>query len=56
VVYDILEQKIQMTDENQTEFVTQTVNKLKESTFESNLIKLLHDKYPTEVYIGGLTN
>lgn len=56
VVYDILEQKIQMTDENQTKFVAETVNKLKESTFESNLIKLLHDKYPTEVYMGGLTN
>jgi peptidyl-prolyl cis-trans isomerase D len=56
VIYSILEQKIQVTDENQTDFVKETVNKLKQSTFESNLIKILHDKYHTEVYMGGLTN
>ncbi len=56
VVYNILEQKLLATDENQTGFVKQTVNKLKQSTFESNLIKMLHKKYPTEVYMGGLTN
>ena len=56
VVYNILEQKLLPMDENQTSFVKQTVNKLKQSTFESNLIKMLHKKYPTEVYMGGLTN
>lgn len=56
VVYNILEQKLLAVDENQTDFVNQTVNKLKQSTFESNLIKMLHKKYPTEVYMGGLTN
>jgi len=56
VVYNILEQKLLPMDENQTGFVNQTVNKLKQSTFESNLIKMLHKKYPTEVYMGGLTN
>ena len=56
VVYNILEQKLLPMDENQTDFVKQTVNKLKQSTFESNLIKMLHKKYPTEVYMGGLTN
>ncbi|MEA2047894.1 MAG: peptidylprolyl isomerase [Campylobacterota bacterium] len=56
VIYSILDQKLLPIDENQTSFVKQTVNKLKQSTFESNLIKMLHDKYPTEVYMGGLTN
>jgi peptidyl-prolyl cis-trans isomerase D len=56
VVYNILEQKLLPMDENQTKSVKQTVNKLKQNTFESNLIKMLNEKYPTEVYMGGLTN
>jgi len=52
VVYSILEQKLTPSDEN----VTETVNKLKQSTFESNLIKVLNGKYPTETYMEGLTN
>jgi len=56
IVYNILEQKLLPMDANQTDFVKQTVNQLKQSTFESNLIKMLDKKYPTEVYMGGLTN
>ncbi|MGB5505997.1 MAG: peptidylprolyl isomerase [Sulfurovum sp.] len=56
IVYNILEQKLLPMDENQTAFVKQTVNKLKQTTFESNLIKMLDKQYPTEVYMGGLTN
>ena len=56
VVYNIMEQKLLPMDNNQTMLVKQTVNKLKQSTFESNLIKMLDKKYPTEVYMGGLTN
>ncbi len=56
IVYNILEQKLLPMDANQTDFVKQTVDKLKQSTFESNLIKMLDKKYPTEVYMGGLTN
>ena len=56
VVYNILEQKLLSMDKNQAEAVKQTVNKLKQNTFESNLIKMLSEKYPTEVYMGGLTN
>ena len=50
VVYSILEQKLTISDQN----ATATVNKLKQNTFESNLIKVLSEKYPTEKYIGGL--
>ena len=56
VVYNILEQKLAPTDENETKSVKQTVNKLKQNTFESNLIKMLDKKYPTQTYMGGLTN
>ena len=56
IVYNILEQKLDPVDANETNFVTETVNKLKQNTFESNLIKMLDKKYPTEVYMGGLTN
>ncbi len=56
VVYKIIEQKLTPADENQTESVKQTVNTLKQNTFESNLIKVLDKKYPTETYVGGLTN
>jgi peptidyl-prolyl cis-trans isomerase D len=41
-------------DENQTDFVKQTVNQIKKKTFESNLLQLLDKQYPTEVYMGGL--
>ena len=56
IVYNILEQKLNPMDDNKTSFVKETVNKLKQNTFESNLIKMLDKKYPTEVYMGGLTN
>ena len=56
VVYKILEQKFTKVDENQTNFIKQTLKKLKTNTLESNLIKMLSKKYPTEVYVGGLKN
>jgi len=56
VVYDILEQKIATPEENQTESIKQTVNTLKQNTFESNLIKMLDKKYPTTTYVKGLSN
>jgi len=56
VIYNILEQKLASPDANETESIKQTVNKLKQNTFESNLIKMLDKKYPTETYMGGLTN
>jgi len=56
IVYNIKEQKLLPMDENKTEAVKQTVNQMKKRTFESNLIEMLDKKYPTEVYMGGLTN
>ncbi len=56
IVYNIIEQKLLPMDENKTDIVKQTVNQMKKRTFESNLIKMLDEKYPTEVYMGGLTD
>ena len=56
VVYKIMEQKFLPLDANKTDFVKQTVNQIKNRVFENNLIKMLDTKYPTEVYMGGLTN
>ena len=56
VVYNIMAQKLLPLDENQTQLVTQTVNTTKRRVFERNFLKTLDEKYPTEVYMGGLTN
>jgi peptidyl-prolyl cis-trans isomerase D len=56
VVYNIMEQKLLPMDDNKTDFVKENVNQMKKRTFETNLIKMLDEKYPTEVYMGGLTN
>ena len=56
IVYNIIEQKLLSIDQNQTDVVKQTVNQMKKKTFESNLLKMLDKKYPTEVYMGGLKN
>jgi len=55
VVYSIMAQTILPTDENQTETVKNTVDTTKQRVFETNLLKILDTKYPTEVYMGGLT-
>ena len=56
IVYNILEQKLLTVDGNNTKSVIQTVNNIKQKIFESNLIKMLDTKYPTEVYMEGLSN
>jgi peptidyl-prolyl cis-trans isomerase D len=56
VVYKITEQKFLDSDTNKTAFIRQSVNQIKNSIFESNLIKLLDTKYPTEMYMEGLKN
>jgi len=56
IVYSVIEQKLLPMDENKTDLVKQTVNQVKQNIFESNLVKALDEKYPTEVYMEGLTN
>ncbi len=56
IVYKIVEQKLLPMDGNKTDLVKQTVNQVKQNIFESNLVRVLDEKYPTEVYMEGLTN
>ena len=51
IVYKILEQKL-VADSNKSDIkdFKLTVNKLKKDVFQSNLIKELNKKYPTEIY------
>ncbi len=56
IVYNIMEQKLLPMDTNKTDFVKENVNQMKKRTFETNFIKMLDRKYPTEVYMEGLTN
>ncbi len=56
IVYSVMEQKLLSMDGNKTDLVKQTVNQVKQNIFESNLVKALDEKYPTEVYMEGLTN
>jgi peptidyl-prolyl cis-trans isomerase D len=50
VVYKVIEQKLISLDENDTKILNQTVDRLKTESFESNLMKKLGKKYPTEFY------
>jgi peptidyl-prolyl cis-trans isomerase D len=56
IVYNIMDQKLEMMEENKEKLVKQTVNQVKQNIFQDNLIKMLDKKYPTEVYMEGLTN
>jgi len=56
IVYNISEQKILPLDENKTVSIKKTIKNIKKKTFESNFLKMLDSKYPTEVYVRGLVN
>lgn len=56
IVYDIMEQKLLPVDANQSTQIEKNVNQLKQNVFESNFIRTLDERYPTEVFMGGLTN
>ena len=50
VVYKVIEQKLISLDKNDTDALHQTADQLKMQSFESNLMKKLGKKYPTEFY------
>ncbi|MEA1952794.1 MAG: SurA N-terminal domain-containing protein [Campylobacterota bacterium] len=56
IVYNIIKQKFEKSDENQTAFIKDNTVQMKNRTFENNFIKMLDKKYTTEVYMEGLTN
>jgi peptidyl-prolyl cis-trans isomerase D len=50
VVYKVMEQKLIALDKNDTEGLHQNTDQIKMQSFESNLMKKLNKKYPTEFY------
>jgi peptidyl-prolyl cis-trans isomerase D len=50
VVYKVIEQKLISLDTNDTDALRETADQLKRQSFESNLMKKLDKKYPTEFY------
>ncbi|MCB4743583.1 MAG: peptidylprolyl isomerase [Sulfurovum sp.] len=56
IVYNIIAQKYLPIDNKQDQVIKDTVAMVKQKIFKSNLIKILDTKYPTKVYMGGLTN
>jgi peptidyl-prolyl cis-trans isomerase D len=54
VVYNIVDQKIEKTDDNMTKIINPIANKLKSDIYQSNLVEQLNAKYQTEVYAKGL--
>jgi len=55
IVYNILDQKIDIVDNNMSKIIEPIVNKLKTELYQTNLIDKLNSKYQTEVYVKGLT-
>lgn len=50
IVYQLVEQKIITIDKNETEGLYQNANRMKNDVFETNLMRTLDKKYPTEFY------
>ncbi len=50
IVYKIVDQKLITIDKNETEGLVQNADQVKVQAFESNLMKSLDKKYPTEIY------
>ncbi len=55
VVYTILEQKmIAKEKDDNSELATNSINQLKTQDFQSNLLKSLDQKYPTQKFVEGI--
>jgi len=50
IVYKIIEQKLISLENNETEELNKSVDKVKNQSFQANLIKILDKKYPTKLY------
>ena len=50
VVYKIIEQKLISLENNETEDLHKNVNQVKNQSFQVNLMKMLDEKYPTNLY------
>ena len=50
IVYKIIEQKLIPLENNETSELTKSADKVKNQSFQANLIKMLDKKYPTKLY------
>ncbi len=53
VVYNIIEQKFS-TDNNNSQIIQETMNKIKNDDFQANLLKELNGKYEVKTFVKGL--
>ena len=53
VVYNIIEQK-SSTDNNNSQIIQETMNKIKNDDFQANLLKELNSKYEVKTFVKGL--
>lgn len=56
VIYSILEQKEESFDKNETKMLKESLETIKKQVFETNLLNLLDKKYPTQMYMKGVSN
>ncbi len=54
VVYKIIDQKLSSSENNASKIPVQTLDQIKQQSFESTLLKSLENKYNTEVFVEGL--
>ena len=50
MVYKIIEQKLISLENNETEILHKNADKIKNQSFQVNLMKELDKKYPTKLY------
>jgi len=55
VVYNIVNQKLNVADQNKTDILKQTISQIKTDIYQNNLINQLNAKYKTQLYRKGLT-
>jgi len=54
IVYNIIDQKLSERDNNETQVILDTMNKMKDSDFQTNLLKELDKKYKIKTFVKGL--
>jgi hypothetical protein len=53
VVYEIVDQKFREGDNNLTQEVAGTADRIKQGEFERSLLKELSQKYPVKAFVKG---
>jgi peptidyl-prolyl cis-trans isomerase D len=54
IVYNIIDQKLSSRENNETQVILDTMNKMKDSDFQSSLLKELDNRYKIKTFVKGL--